>query len=111
MKSKQKPSVGEDIFVGNGEMAGLMRDFDWSQTSLGAVETWSQSLKTTLNILLASRQPMLLFWGEELIQFYNDGFRPSLGADKHPQALGDKGREFWNEVWEGASQLCKKPAG
>ncbi|MGB3655473.1 MAG: PAS domain S-box protein, partial [Rivularia sp. (in: cyanobacteria)] len=100
MKSKQNSRVGEDVFVGNSEMAGLMRDFDWEQTSLGAVETWSQSLKITLSILLTSRQPMLLFWGEELIQFYNDAYRPSLGADKHPQGLGSRARDFWNEIWE-----------
>ncbi len=81
-------------------MAGLMRDFDWERTSLGAVETWSQSLKITLSILLTSRHPMFLFWGEELIQFYNDAYRPSLGADRHPQALGHRGREFWNEIWD-----------
>ncbi|MGF1673150.1 MAG: PAS domain-containing protein [Rivularia sp. (in: cyanobacteria)] len=91
--------TGEDIFIGNSEMAVLMRSFDWSQTSLGGVETWSQSLKTTLNILLTSRQPMFLWWGEELIQFYNDAFRLSLGPEKHPQALAAKGREFWTETW------------
>ncbi|MEB3217716.1 MAG: PAS domain-containing protein [Nostocales cyanobacterium 94392] len=91
--------TGEDVFIGDSEMAVLMRSFDWSQTSLGTVETWSQSLKTTLNILLTSRQPMFLWWGEELIQFYNDAYRLSLGPEKHPQALGVKGREFWTETW------------
>ncbi|MEO0935259.1 MAG: PAS domain-containing protein, partial [Cyanobacteria bacterium J06641_2] len=100
MKSKQQSRAREDIFVGNSEMAGLMRSFDWSQTSLGAVEAWSQSLKITLSILLTSRHPMFLWWGEELIQFYNDGYRPSLGADKHPEALGHRGREFWDEIWD-----------
>ncbi|MEM1391830.1 MAG: PAS domain S-box protein, partial [Cyanobacteria bacterium P01_H01_bin.150] len=66
---------------------------------LAAVETWSQSLKTTLNILLTSGHPMLLFWGEDLIQFYNDAFRPSLGADRHPQGLGCKAKEFWLHAW------------
>ncbi len=100
MKFEQNSQVGEDIFVGNSEMAGLMRDFDWERTSLGAVETWSQSLKTTLNILLTSHHPMLLFWGEESILFYNDAFRPSLGTDRHPQGLGSKARDFWYEVWD-----------
>ncbi len=100
MKSEQNSQVGEDIFVGNSEMAGLMRDLDWSQTPLGAVETWSQSLKITLNILLTSHHPMLLFWGEESILFYNDAFRPSLGADRHLQGLGSKARDFWYDTWE-----------
>ena len=42
---------------------------------------------------------MFLFWGSELICFYNDAFRPSLGTDgKHP-ALGKKGQEVWPEIW------------
>lgn len=100
MKFKKKSQVGEDIFVGNSEMAALMRDFEWSQTPLGAVETWSQSLKITLNILLTSHHPMLLFWGEELIQFYNDAFSLSLGEDRHPEGLGSKARDFWYDTWE-----------
>ena len=31
---------------------------------------------------------MFLWWGPELIQFYNDGYRPSIREDKHPGALG-----------------------
>lgn len=31
---------------------------------------------------------MLIHWGREYIQFYNDGFLPILGASKHPGALG-----------------------
>ncbi|MGE3267268.1 MAG: ATP-binding protein [Chloroflexota bacterium] len=42
---------------------------------------------------------MFLWWGAELVQFYNDGYRPSLGVDRHPQALGARGREFWAEIW------------
>ncbi|KST63908.1 PAS domain S-box protein [Mastigocoleus testarum] len=99
MKIEQNLRVEEEIFIGDSEMAVLMRSFDWSQTSLGAVENWSQSLKTILSILLTSGHPMFLFWGEELIQFYNDAYRPSLGANKHPQALGHRGREFWDEIW------------
>ena len=54
--------------------------------------------------VLASRNPMLLFWGPELIQIYNDAFRPSLGlstgpAARHPRALGMRAAEFWTDVW------------
>ena len=87
--------MSEDIFVGNSEMAALMRTHNWAQI-LDPVKTWSPSLRTTLNILLTARHPMLLFWGEELIQFYNDGYLPILGA-KHPQALGQKGKDCWQD--------------
>jgi two-component system, cell cycle sensor histidine kinase and response regulator CckA len=59
------------------------------------------SLRTTVSTLLASQHPMFLFWGPELIQFYNDAYRATLGQDgRHPRALGARGREFWAEIWE-----------
>lgn len=80
-------------------MADLVRGFDWQRTPLGPIETWSDTLVTTVNLLLASRHPMFLWWGPELIQFYNDGYRPSIRADKHPAALGQHGAECWPEIW------------
>src|SRR5580700_9457068 len=85
--------------IGHGEMAHLIRAFDWTRTSLGPVETWPNTLVTTVNMLLASRHPMFLWWGPELIQFYNDGYRPSIRADKHPSAVGQRGAECWPEIW------------
>jgi len=85
--------------IGNGEMAGLVRGFDWSRTPVGPVEGWSDTLLTTVNLLLASRHPMFLWWGPELIQFYNDGYRPSIRSDKHPSALGQRGVDCWPEIW------------
>ncbi|ACT91608.1 PAS domain-containing sensor histidine kinase [Dyadobacter fermentans] len=85
---------------GGGEMGALTRAFDWSATAIGPPEQWQQSLRTTLGIVLNSAFPMFLFWGDELICFYNDAFRPSLGAEgKHP-ALGKRGREVWPEIWD-----------
>ncbi|HEX6879539.1 MAG TPA: ATP-binding protein [Terriglobales bacterium] len=84
---------------GTGEMADLTRAFDWSSTPLGPIENWPGALITTVNTMLATRHPMFLWWGPELIQFYNDGYRPSIGSDKHPKALGQPGRECWPEIW------------
>jgi PAS domain S-box-containing protein len=80
-------------------MADLVRGLDWGRNPAGRVETWSDTLVITVNLLLASRHPMFLWWGPDLIQFYNDGYRPSLGADKHPGALGQRGVECWPEIW------------
>jgi signal transduction histidine kinase len=93
------------LFAGAGEMASLCRSLDWAATPLGAPETWSQSLRTVASAVLASRNPMLLFWGPDLIQIYNDAFRPSLGpstgaAPRHPRALGMPAAEFWTDVWD-----------
>jgi PAS domain S-box-containing protein len=92
--------VASSRIIGDGEMAELIRAFDWEKTPLGAVETWSDTLVTTVNLLLASRHPMFLWWGPDLIQFYNDGYRPSIRADKHPAAIGQRGVECWPEIWD-----------
>jgi PAS domain S-box-containing protein len=84
---------------GTGEMARLTRDFDWSQTPVGPIEHWPEALLLTVNTMLSSRHPMFLWWGKELVQFYNDAYRPSIGADKHPLALGQNGIECWPEIW------------
>ncbi|MGY3055697.1 two-component system sensor histidine kinase VicK [Pedobacter sp. UYEF25] len=88
------------LLRGGGEMGELTRSFDWSTTTLGAVQLWPQSLLTLLNVVLNSKFPMFLWWGPELIQFYNDAYRPSLGIEgKHPTALGQRGEECWPEIW------------
>lgn len=90
----------QPYFDGGGEMGALIRSYDWCKTVLGPPENWSQSLLTTISIMLKSRFPMFLWWGDELIQFYNDAYRPSLGNEgKHPKALGQHGEECWPEIW------------
>jgi PAS domain S-box-containing protein len=94
------PEKDYPFLSGGGEMGILTREKDWAQTSVGNPSGWPQSLRTTLSILLNSRFPMFLWWGKDLIQFYNDAYRPSLGLQgKHPQALGQKGADCWPEIW------------
>ena len=75
-----------------------MRAHDWSATPLGAPETWPQSLRTVVRILLTSRYQMWMAWGEELSFFCNDAYLPTLGV-KHSWALGTSAREVWKEIW------------
>jgi signal transduction histidine kinase len=97
---EQKDSIQSGTNIhSSGEMAELVRHFDWAKTPLGAIEDWPQLLLNTVNTLLSARQPMFLWWGEDLIQFYNDAYRPSIGADKHPSALGQRGPVCWAEIW------------
>jgi PAS domain S-box-containing protein len=89
------------FMAGGGEMGELMRSKDWSLTPLGPISEWPQNLKNTLNIILNSRFPMFLFWGPELLCFYNDAYRPSLGNNgKHPAILGQKAEDYWQEIWD-----------
>jgi PAS domain S-box-containing protein len=89
-------------FLANGgEMGTLMRAKNWNETPLGDPAEWPQSLKTTISIVLNSKFPMFLFWGPELLVFYNDDYRTILGEDgKHPFILGIPGKIALKEIWD-----------
>lgn len=62
----QEPGTTPDPYAflaGGGEMGGLIRSMDWSSMPLGAVESWPQSLRTTVNVCLASDLPICVIWG------------------------------------------------
>jgi PAS domain S-box-containing protein len=101
LDTKRPPKGKNQFLAGGGEMGALIREKDWSENPVGPVEVWPQSLRTTLSILLNSRFPMFLWWGPELICFYNDAYRPSLGQNgKHPAILGMGAKEAWPEIWD-----------
>src|SRR6187399_3275256 len=79
--------------------AELIARRDWSATTLGPRETWPASLRAMVANLIGTRQPMLLFWGRDWTQFYNDAFVPSFGQGKHPAAMGQSARECWADAW------------
>jgi len=91
--------VSATVLAGGGAMGALMRALDWAATPIGPVERWPQSLRTAVSICLASRFPMIILWGRDLIQLYNDGYGPILGT-KHPRAMGQPTRACWPEVWD-----------
>src|SRR5690348_13055970 len=98
--SMQDVARASSVLIGGNEMGELMRAYDWGASAVGPVETWPQSLRTALSILLDSRYPMYVAWGPDFTQFYNDGYRPILGATKHPAALGRSTRETFAEIWD-----------
>src|SRR5688572_660103 len=89
-----------DWLAGGGEMGGLIRSFDWSQTPLGPLENWSQSLRLTVNLCLNAPMPLLLWWGPEQFQFCNDACHSLLDQSRRSLALGQGGPELWEESWE-----------
>ena len=82
----------------HADMSERIRHFNWSQTSIGAVDKWKQSLRSALNICLNSNFPIALYWGKELCLLYNDAWSPIPG-NKHPWALGRPAKEVWPEIW------------
>jgi signal transduction histidine kinase/DNA-binding response OmpR family regulator len=84
--------------VPSNELAKLIAEHNWDKTSLGPAESWPQSLKTAVGIMLTSRQPIWIGWGPELTYFYNDPYKSIIGG-KHPWALGRPTAEVWKEIW------------
>src|ERR1700722_7245567 len=91
-------AVPRRVVSGGGEMAERTRTYDWSRTPVGPIESWPEGLLCAVNIMLACQFPSVILWGPEMVQFYNDSYRP-LMTEKHPEALGQTAPECWKEAW------------
>ena len=61
--SDDRPDQSMDFLLGGGEMGRVIRSMDWSQTPLGRIQSWPQSLRTAISICLASDLPICIIWG------------------------------------------------
>jgi len=82
---------------GNDDAQALITRTDWSNSALGDAGQWPQSLRTAVDIVLHSPMPMLLLWGPQLTQIYNNGFA-MLAGSKHPHAFGQPAHLIWPEL-------------
>ncbi len=73
---------------GDNGMAVRIRGHDWAATALGPIDTWPQTLVTTVGVLLALNEPAALAWGPEFIIFYNDAYVDLYGDRDQAPALG-----------------------
>ena len=95
------------FLAGGGETGALLRARDWADTPLGPPETWPAALKTLVGVMLGSRQPMLIVWGEAYVTLYNDGYAPMCGA-RHPWALGRGFDEVWHDIWDHVEPILSR---
>jgi PAS domain S-box-containing protein len=84
-------------FDSGDNVGARLREFDWSIAPLGQPEGWPEALRGSLSVVLNANHPMLIWWGNELTQFYNDAFeriaQPFLGR----RGLGASGAGYWRE--------------
>ena len=99
--------VTANRIIGRGEMADMVRRYDWASTPLGPIEGWSRELLTIVNLTLASAAPARMMWGPELILIYNDAYKPFPGP-RHPAALGKPARTVYQESWHVVGPLLEK---
>src|SRR4051795_12262775 len=91
--------------AGHGAGARALLAFPWETTPIGPVDSWPDQLRLLVQVMLSSEFPMMIVWGPEYTQLYNDAFRPILGTGKHPGALGRSARETWAEIWDDIGPL------
>lgn len=102
MQSESARSAWPD----GSDMGVLIRERDWATTSLGPLESWPQSLRTIVDLMLGAAHPAYVAWGPEHTSLYNDEYIPILGS-KHPVALGQPYAEVWPEIWEDFKPLVE----
>ncbi len=115
-KAQTLSTIDYRFLKGGGEMGELIRSLDWSATSLGSPDNWPPALKQTVSMMLTTNFPVLICWGEDYIQLYNDSFRPINGVTKHPKAMGGSAKDTYAEIWETigpmfAEVMSGKPIG
>ena len=91
--------AGLHFLEGGGELGALTRAYDWDNHPMGPPAAWPSLLKSTLRLVLTSNHPMFVWWGDDLFQFYNDAYRRTMGPERHPDALGQRGQDCWAEAW------------
>ena len=107
-EAAEAPATGPQWLAGSAVLGQLIREHDWSKTSLGPIEEWPQSLKTSVNLILNSQHPMWIGWGPEIAFLYNDAYIQVLSLSKHPWALGKPAKEVWAEIWDICGPLADK---
>ena len=95
------------IIFGESEMANQIRAFDWSKTSLGAINKWPQSLRFAVNMMLQSPASLVVLWGTEGIALYNDAYI-SFAGSKHPAILGSPYKASWPEAAEFVQNIISR---
>ena len=94
----REPTTGSSIFAGAGAMAALCTSYEWATSSIGCPDEWPAGLRAAAALVLAAPTPMVLLWGEDATQIYNDAYRALMGA-KHPTVFGAPVRRSWPEGW------------
>jgi two-component sensor histidine kinase len=90
---------GKCMQLPNPDCGRLFRNHDWQKSPLGPMETWAVELRTLVNVMLGSLQPMLIVWGPSQTTLYNDGYAEMCGS-RHPAAFGGSFQSLWHDIWD-----------
>jgi|GEM_PF-791191 len=108
MPDTKQENALPDFLTSEGQLGEMIRHYNWAETSLGPLQHWPQSLKTTINLMLNSKNPIWIGWGLDNTFLYNDAYIEVLGIDKHKWALGKPASVVWEEIWDICGPLSDK---
>lgn len=77
----------------------LVNQFNWEQTTLGAIPTWPESLKGAVRLILVASTPMVMMVGREGYLIYNNAYADFAGQ-RHPEIFGMPALDAWPEIAE-----------
>lgn len=71
---------------------------DWIRAGMGPYDQWPPVLKTTAELVLNTKLPMMIVWGTDLTLYFNSSFTDILGPAWR-QVLGRRMPEVWAQAW------------
>ena len=82
-------------------MGALARNLIWTNSPAGDPDGWPPTLRTIVSLVLHSRSPMYLFWGNDFIQFFNDAYCDLFQLPELIHAsFGRSARQDWGADFE-----------
>lgn len=80
-------------------MRTLIHAFDWHSTSLGSLDAWPANLRALTDVMLDSAEPMVIWWGIDYLQIYNDAYAPRVTSHSGGMGLGQPAAVTWGPTW------------
>ena len=101
-------AVGAEFWPhSQSEMSERIRRHAWSESVLGPLDSWPQTLRLLLDTILEAPLPMCILWGDQALQLYNDAHARLIG-DRHPAELGMPACRRWGATWELLAPACDR---
>ncbi|MEV0808010.1 SpoIIE family protein phosphatase [Micromonospora sp. NPDC050200] len=91
------------------QVAAAVLAHPWAGTPLGPPQRWDPAVRALVDVILASPVPMALYYGDEFVLLYNQGYAELIG-DRHPGALGRPAGEVFADLWHlpGAGDVIER---
>jgi PAS domain S-box-containing protein len=96
-----------DLPAGGGNMGQLLRETDWSSSSIGARSSWSAGFVASMSMMLNSAESVFLVWGPEQLLFFNDAFHAVLPGIPET-ALGRPVSSVLGSAWDEMSPYAEQ---